>query len=240
MEFRALGAEQEWPDRPMPAECMPRRQMQRSEQQRTPVPTGPYDADQALVKQIREGNREAVVTMYRLYAPSLLKRLMRLLGGNADQAQDCLQQVFVKALQTIEHYRGDGVLLAWLNRITTHVVMDLFRAEQGWSEILQRLKAPRIMGWGSDNSQAIPEKMFLQEELKSLVHRGLKTIHERKRMPLLLCDLEGYSIQEAADELHVPVGTIASRLHHGRRELRVWLEKALQQRGLSAEEWLHD
>ncbi len=193
--------------------------------------------DQQLVERIRRGDRQAFAEIYHDYAPSLLERILRMLGGNMERAEDCLQQVFAQALQTIHHYKGTNVLHAWLNRLTTFVVMDEFRAKQSRKVYLKQFWwaiTPR-----AKSAQAIPEELFVREEAKELVREALTRLNATKQITITLCDLEGYSLQEAAAELGVPEGTVASRLHHARNELRHHILQISQSNGLNAEDWLH-
>lgn len=193
--------------------------------------------DLALVERIQGGDREAFQEIYRTYAPSLMIRISRMLGGNKERAEDCLQQVFAQALQSIQSYKGKNILHAWLNRLTTFVVMDEFRAQQGRQGFLQRFKwtmEPRIR-----ESEAIPGDAFEQEEVKAFVQESLSKLNHKKRMVIVLCDLEGYSVEQAAAELNVPPGTVASRLHHARKELRTLMQSACRQAGLSVKDWFH-
>lgn len=196
--------------------------------------------EEALVRRLKAGQRGAVKELYRTYAPTLLRRILRLLGGDMARAEDCLQQVFLKAMQGIESYRGDNNLLAWLHRITTHTVMDMFRANRRRSRLLEKMT---LFRWGvdaEDGNHAIPERAFLHEERKEWVLRGLDTLRTERKMAILLCDWEGYSIEDAAAELDVPIGTLASRLYRGRQELRAWLKKECKRNGFSAREWFDE
>lgn len=193
--------------------------------------------DMERVERIRRGDRNAFTEVYHEYAPGLLERILRMLGGNMERAEDCLQQVFAQALQTIHNYQGKNVLHAWLNRLTTFVVMDEFRAQKNQTHYLKQFwwsLTPR-----AKSAQAIPEQLFVQEEAKELVQQALSKLAPKKRIAVTLCDLEGYSLQEAAAELGIAEGTIASRLHHGRNELRHHIHQMSQSYGLNAEDWLH-
>ena len=106
--------------------------------------------------------------MYRAYAPSLLRRLMQWLG-DAEQAEDCLQQVFLEALRSMERYRGEGKLISWLHRIATHVVMDLFRQRKRWKALLERV-TPAQEVEASELAPSIPDSLFFREELRELGH----------------------------------------------------------------------
>ena len=192
-----------------------------------------------LAARVRRGEREAVQAIYRQYAPALLRRILRLLGGDMSRAEDCLQQVFEKVLRSIGSFRGEGTLHAWLNRVTTHVVVDTFRSRQSRSELLKRF-LPVVDLAGGDGNRAIPGRIFDRKEIGELVQGCLRALDRKKRMVLLLVDMEGLTVQEAAQELEIPMGTVASRLHRGRRELRSRLTRELKRSGLTAREWFND
>lgn len=195
------------------------------------------EADLKLVERVKQGEKMAFQEIYQTYAPSLHRRISRMLGGHVAQTEDCLQQVFAQALQSIHSYQGSGVLHAWLNRLTTFVVADEFRNQQSRQGSLKQLWwswDPRVR-----QSEAIPERLFTKEEVKALIQEAIAQLSAKKRLALVLCDLEGYSIEEAAAELDAAPGTIASRLHHGRKELRMLVLAASRERGLTVEDWLH-
>lgn len=201
-----------------------------------PALSGVEDGDQTLARLVQQGDRDAFQQLYRNYATGLMRRLRRL-TGDADQAEDCLQQVFMQALQNIQQYTGKGSFEGWLNKIATNVVLGLFRKQRYWKSVWTDLWPER-----KENTQetiALPDRLFLQKERAQLLHRLLGKLDARKRMSILLCDFEGLSIAEAANELGIPPGTVGSRLHNGRRELKQLLKDELNHRDLSLEEWLH-
>ena len=216
----------EWPNQPLPAETYEKLESQEEQ-------------DRRLVKRIQLGERDAMQELFHTYSLQLLRRIRRMLGGDLSQAEDCLQQVFLKVIQAIDSYRGPS-LHSWLNRITTHTVIDVFRARQSRWNVLEKLKSFRLTGWSNDGNKAIPESMFHREQVRQILFARLETLNEQKRMVVLLCDLEGYTIEEAAIELDIPVGTIASRLYRARQELRVQLEQDLKKNNLSIEDWFDD
>lgn len=222
------------------------KQKDRPDWSNLPMPAETYDKlasqteqDRRLARRIQLGERDAMQELFRTYSLPLLRRIRRMLGGDLFQAEDCLQQVFVKVIQSIDSYRGPS-LHAWLNRITTHTVIDVFRARQSRWIVLEKLKAFNVTGRNHNGNKAIPEAMFHRSELKELLFEKLELLSEQKRIVVLLCDLEGYTIEEAAEELLIPVGTIASRLYRARQELRVKLEQELKKNNLSLEDWLNE
>lgn len=192
------------------------------------------EEDKALVKRIVAGDERAFRNMYRLYAPMLLRRLMQWLG-NVQQAEDCLQQVFLEVVRSLDRYRGEGKLVSWLNRITTHVVMDLFRQKKRLHALVERI-TPVADVYLLDETPPIPETLFLQEETKELIHLVLQKLTPEKRVAILLCDMEGLALEEAAAQMGIPPGTVGSRLYHGRREFQKRLMAEINRRGLQIED----
>jgi RNA polymerase sigma-70 factor (ECF subfamily) len=155
--------------------------------------------------------------------------------GDTQQAEDCLQQVFLEALRSIENFRGEGKLGSWLNRIATHVVMDMFRQKQRMKALMERVLPQQEAGM-LDQPPALPEQLFLREETRLWVRELLEKLSPQKRMAVLLCDLEGMSLEDASQQMGVPTGTVGSRLYHARRELQKRVESELQKRGLGWED----
>lgn len=194
----------------------------------------PLTEDKALVVRIQRGDERAFRELYRTYSPMLLRRLVRWVG-DTQQAEDCLQQVFLEALRSIENFRGEGKLGSWLNRIATHVVMDMFRQKQRMKALMERVLPQQEAGM-LDQPPALPEQLFLREETRLWVRELLEKLSPQKRMAVLLCDLEGMSLEDASQQMGVPTGTVGSRLYHARRELQKRVESELQKRGLGWED----
>lgn len=196
------------------------------------------EEDKALVKRIVSGDERAFREMYRLYAPSILRRLVQWLG-HVQQAEDCLQQVFLEAVRSLERFRGDGKLISWLNRIATHVVMDLFRQKKRIQSLMERI-TPASDVQDLEDSPPIPEALFLREEARELIRTVLEKLSAEKRTAILLCDMEGLPLEEAALSMGIPPGTVGSRLYHGRREFQKRLVAEIHRRGLAVEDFIRE
>ncbi|MCB9639005.1 MAG: RNA polymerase sigma factor [Myxococcales bacterium] len=208
-----------------------------STSQDAPTTQQQIEQDLALAQRVLAGDQKAFREMYRTYSPYFYRRFLRW-TNDEEIARDSLQQFFLQCLQHLEKYQGNGVLHAWLNRIATNMMTDRFRRQQTWRSFLERF-------WPTSQDEpsqakAIHEQLFLREELRQIVHEVLGRLGADKRMVVLLCDLEGMKIEEAAEELAISVGTVASRLHRGRQELRERLARECKRLGLSIEEFLHD
>jgi len=188
------------------------------------------DDDALLLQRLKSQDSQAFRDFYQTYSPFLLRKLV-LMTGSISQAEDCLQQTFIKAYKNINAFRGEGSLRGWLVQIATRNVMDLFRKEQKIQALKERFWPHRETVL--QQSIPVPDTLFFQEETKDMIRAILETLSPQKRMAILLCDLEGLSLEEAAAQLEVPPGTIGSRLYHGRREFQKRFAAKCQQQGIT-------
>ncbi|MCB9639506.1 MAG: sigma-70 family RNA polymerase sigma factor [Myxococcales bacterium] len=192
--------------------------------------------DEELVSRLLAKDEEAFNIFYDRYAPGLVRRLYRLTGDMV-KAKDALQQTMLEVLSSLPSYKGKGALGAWVNRIATFVVIDRFRQEGRQKGFLDRW-AIHLTSL-QERPSPLPHEMLEDESIRTLVREQLEFLSARKRVAVLLCDLEGLSLEEASEQMGVPIGTVSSRLHHGRRELRQRIKNELKRRGLSVEDLLH-
>lgn len=151
--------------------------------------------------------------------------------NDVTQAEDCLQQVFLEAMRSIDKFEGKGSLQSWLNSIATYTVMARYRKKQRLQSLLEKVRQEPI-GPASE-SERLPEELLWKEELRELIWKLMERLSPSKRMALTLCDLEGESIEEASRQMDIPPGTVASRLYHARRELKKMAMHEFQRQGLS-------
>ncbi len=141
-------------------------------------------------------------------------RLATRLTGNRSDAEDLTQEVFVRALTSADTLRADGVE-GWLHRVTTNLFLDHAR----------RRARTRVDPWGEHLEARIrpaeaADTELLGETFESDVEIALTALAAPLRAVVVLVDLEGLSYAEAASVLDLKVGTVRSRLHRGRSQLR--------------------
>tara|TARA_B100001989_G_C24530093_1_gene461114 strand:- start:581 stop:1228 length:648 start_codon:yes stop_codon:yes gene_type:complete len=188
------------------------------------------------IQGLKERNESLSRDFYRRYAPQILSRLAGMLG-DLQQAEDCTQQVFLEAMQGIQNFRGESSISTWLYRISTRVVYKHFQKRNKLSSFMELLTKDTQT---SQPEQPIAEKLLVDKETRQLVWDILELMSPRKRIAILLCDLEGCSLNEASEMLGIPAGTVSSRLNHGRKEFRERLHKALKHQGLSKGDMLNE
>lgn len=156
----------------------------------------------------RESELRAHLTTYW---PDLYNRALRL-ARNEAIAQDVLQDTFERALRFEGQYEPNSNLRAWLQRILLSVFVTRCRRQRRETRALERLTNDPC-AWTA------PEPAALSQALSPAVSRALGSLPESFRRAVELVDLGDLSYRDAADALAVPLGTVMSRLHRGRRML---------------------
>jgi RNA polymerase sigma factor (sigma-70 family) len=186
----------------------------------SPSPTD----EEALVEAAVRGDLDAfnqLVLRFQNTVFSLAYRMM----GDAASADDTAQEAFINAYRKLETYRG-GSFRAWLLRIATNTCYD---------ELRRRKRRPAtafedLPGGETDDgpplpaSTPTPEESAQNSELSRVLQDCINGLQEDQRVTLVMCDVQGYSYQEIADESGVQLGTVKSRLSRARAAMRDCLQ----------------
>ena len=171
------------------------------------------------------------------YMPSLYSAALRMTRSPAD-AEDLVQETYLKAYRAFGSFQEGTNLKAWLYRILTNTFINSYRArkrrpEKADVEDVEDLYLFRRLG-GLEASVAgrSAEDQVLDLFTDDEVKQALESLPEQFRMAVLLADVEGFSYKEIADIMEVPIGTVMSRLHRGRRALQKALLEYGRERGL--------
>lgn len=167
-------------------------------------------ADRALAEQVwRDRDERAFRTLYRRHTPALYQFVLRLLGGNETEAEDVLQEVWIRAVEGLADFRWEASLKSWISGIALNVCRRLFRRkERGWITLTP-----------GDEPAVEPQRNVELIDLESVI-AGLA---DRYRTVLVLHDVEGFTHEEIGERLAIPVNTSKSQLSRARRALRAAL-----------------
>ncbi|MFF5263167.1 RNA polymerase sigma factor SigE [Actinomadura viridis] len=157
-------------------------------------------------------------------------RLAYRLTGNQHDAEDLTQEVFVRVFRSLSNYTP-GTFEGWLHRITTNLFLDMARRRQRIRfEGLADDAAERLQGREPTPAQAFDDRNFDAD-----VQAALDALAPEYRAAVVLCDIEGLSYEEISATLGVKLGTVRSRIHRGRAQLRGALEHRAPRRRAAVE-----
>lgn len=142
-------------------------------------------------------------------------RLAYRLTGNPHDAEDLTHDVFVRVFRSLDSYQP-GTFEGWLHRITTNLFLDRMRRRQRIRfDALAEDAAARL-----PSREAGPEQTYDERTFDDDVQRALDALAPEFRAAVVLCDIEGLSYEEVAATLGIKLGTVRSRIHRGRAQLR--------------------
>ena len=173
--------------------------------------------------------REALPFMRDLFAAAL--RLTR----NRTDAEDLLQETYLRAYRGFAGFRPGTNLRAWLYRILTNTYINSYRKRQREPQVVPD---DSVEEWylydrlSREGAGASAEAEVLDALPDEDVQAALESLPEQFRMAVLLADVEGFSYKEIAEMLGIPIGTVMSRLHRGRRALERRLWDVVRERGM--------
>jgi RNA polymerase sigma-70 factor (ECF subfamily) len=177
------------------------------------------------------------------YAPQLFSTALRMTRNRAD-AEDLMQETYTKAWRAFDSYQQGTNLRAWLFRILTNTYINKYNSqmrkpiETELDEVEELYLFKRLGAFDQSQLSQSAEDQMLEMFTDDEVKNAIEELPETFRIPLLMSDVEGFSYKEIAEILDVPIGTVMSRLHRGRKAMQKMLYEYAKERGLVNESLL--
>jgi RNA polymerase sigma-70 factor (ECF subfamily) len=182
--------------------------------------TGSQD-DNTLVRACRAGQTEAFGVLVQRYQDRLYPTLLRLVGS-AEDAEDVLQDTFVRAFEKIDQFHGESSFYTWVYRIGVNLALSGYRRQRVRASLRYHGngRPPREDDLPDESRDADPAMPLARAEQERIVENALNQLCPEHRAVVILKDFDGHRYEEISEILNVPVGTVRSRLHRARCELR--------------------
>jgi RNA polymerase sigma-70 factor, ECF subfamily len=180
--------------------------------------------DHRLIDACLKGNQGAFDVLMRRYEERVFNLVYRVLG-NVEDAQDVVQETFINAYQSLPNFKRESLFYTWLYRIAMNTAISHKRRHKGTVSF----DAGRNGEGGLeplDNSEYNrPGHAMEKAELERRIQKALNSLSPEHKIVLVFKEMEGLKYEEIADILQLPIGTVRSRLHRARIELRDLLQR---------------
>lgn len=189
------------------------------------------DEDTELARECRQGSREAFNRLVYKYQDRIYSIALRMMQ-NTEEAKDIAQDVFFSVYKSIKRFRGDSKLATWLYRIAVNACINKLKSKSRKQTQPIEETSPAKMGEagqeGTTSSEiSDPHKALERKDLGQKIEGELAKLPPESRIVVLLRDVQGMSYEEIEKILGIPDGTVKSRLHRARLELKKRLKKIL-------------
>ncbi|MEW6356071.1 MAG: sigma-70 family RNA polymerase sigma factor [Planctomycetota bacterium] len=192
--------------------------------------------DTELVERCKRGDRAAYDELMRRHQDRIFNLVYRCVGDRED-ASDIAQEVFIRAFRAMRGFHGQAAVSTWLHRIAVNEVIN-HRRKAGAKRKIRTVPIDRSNpgpdGRGSDDppdTSAEPSEIMAEKEREQLIQDAIDSLDGDYRAVVVLKDIEGYRYEEIAEIIGCPRGTVKSRLHRARLELREKLKPLMDVEG---------
>jgi len=179
-----------------------------------------------LIERLKAGDEGALETLFNTHSAKLYNVALRILGGDASDAEEVVQDVFLSAFRKAAMFQGHSQFSTWLYRLTVNAALGRIRRGKKHKEVAYEEFLPKFQKDGYhqvrpviDWSDTLDEK-YSQHETFTLLAQALNQLKPLDKSVVVLSDLEGLSDKEIAETLNLTVSAVKTRLHRARLFLR--------------------
>ena len=186
-----------------------------------------HEHENHLIQLVREGDLSAWGELIQIHQDRLYNSIVRVVG-HPDRARDVVQDAFIQAIENISRFDGKSQFFTWLYRIAFNRAMSMYRKHK--SEVSLEVARENAGDETMADAQDQPEDRILRSELVEEVHQALEQLSAEHRAVIVLREIEGCEYEQMAEILEISLGTVRSRLHRARSEMRGLLRGYFDQR----------
>ena len=180
--------------------------------------------DDQLITRTLEGDREAFGDLVRKYQDRLYNGMVQVLRNEAE-AEDTVQEAFILALTKLDSFRGKSGFYTWLFRIAYNTAISRIRKRKPTTSLENQATQTELQ---LPSNQPGPDAGLVERERAEVLMQALEQVSDEHRQILILREMEEMDYSAISDVLELPVGTVRSRLHRARLQLKEILESKLE------------
>jgi RNA polymerase sigma-70 factor (ECF subfamily) len=174
------------------------------------------ELDTQLIKKSVEGDLKSFERLIEKYERNAFAMALRYLGNHED-ASDASQEALIKVYKNLPKFRFESTFTTWMYRIVINTCKDHLK-KTNREKVVSIEESQRE--YRDEKRSSDPESLAEASEVKSEVHKALERINENYRMTIILKDIQGFTYEQTAQMLDIPIGTVRSRISRGRIELK--------------------
>jgi len=190
---------------------------------------GEREADLLLVERVQSGDREAFGLLVSKYQRKLLRLVMRLVRDPAE-AEDVVQEAFIKAYRALPNFRGESAFYTWLYRIGVNTAKNWLLAHGRRLPAMSEVGDEEMEGIEDTallRDDTTPEGVLMSRQIGAAVQAAVEALPEDLRIAITLREIEGLSYEEIATVMNCPIGTVRSRIFRAREAIAARLRPML-------------
>ncbi|MEA5097115.1 MAG: RNA polymerase sigma factor RpoE [Burkholderiaceae bacterium] len=188
------------------------------------------EIDRQLVQRVQRGENIAFDLLVSKYQRRLFRLVLRLVG-DAAEAEDIVQETFIKAYRALPHFRGDSAFYTWLYRIGINTARHFLETRGRRIPALKDLGTEHAETSGDKASQSdgeTPESALLARQIAETINQAMDELPQDLRIALALREFDGLSYGEIAQAMACPLGTVRSRIFRAREAIAEKLQPLLE------------
>lgn len=176
------------------------------------------ECDQLLVTRVQEGDKQAFDLLVAKYQRRLMRMVSYIVHDRAE-AEDVLQEVFIKAYRGLRHFRGESAFYTWLFRIGVNTARSYVtvKKRKAVASASDAASADHDFDGGDQRADLVtPEDVLAGKQIAEVVTSAMESLAPEQSIAMTLHEIDGLSYQEIADIMVCPIGTVRSRISHAR------------------------
>ena len=176
------------------------------------------ECDQILVVKVQEGDKQAFDLLVAKYQRRLMRMVSYIVHDRAE-AEDVLQEVFIKAYRGLRHFRGESAFYTWLFRIGVNTARSYVTVKKRKAVTSAGDAAAPDLDFDGNDQRAdlvTPEDVLAGKQIAEVVTSAMESLAPEQSIAMTLHEIDGLSYQEIADIMVCPIGTVRSRISHAR------------------------